>query len=115
MLIVKVLPPILIPFLYGSVCLICSMTQLSGAPKPASPPVSGWIQPIVISPPLLEPPLVLVLLLGPVLVLLLLEPLRPELQASSSAPPPTTAAPTPAARNRLRRETPPDGSGVGVD
>ena len=30
-----------------------------------------------------------------------------ELQASSRLPPPTTAAPTPAARNRPRRETPP--------
>ena len=30
----------------------------------------------------------------------------PELHASRRAPPPTTAAPTPAARNRLRRETP---------
>jgi hypothetical protein len=33
-------------------------------------------------------------------------PWMPELQASSRVPPPTTAAPTPAARNRLRRETP---------
>jgi hypothetical protein len=33
-------------------------------------------------------------------------PWMPELQASRKAPPPTTAAPTPAARNRLRRETP---------
>jgi hypothetical protein len=33
-------------------------------------------------------------------------PWMPELQASSRAPPPATAAPTPAARNRLRRETP---------
>jgi hypothetical protein len=33
-------------------------------------------------------------------------PWMPELQASIRAPPPTTAAPTPAARNRLRRETP---------
>jgi len=39
------------------------------------------------------------------LVLLLLAPLRPELQASRSAPPPTAAAPTPAARNKVRRET----------
>jgi hypothetical protein len=37
-------------------------------------------------------------------------PWMPELQASRSAPPPTTAAPTPAARNRLRRETPPAGT-----
>ena len=33
-------------------------------------------------------------------------PWIPELHASSKAPPPTTAAPTPAARNKLRRETP---------
>ena len=33
-------------------------------------------------------------------------PWMPELHASRRAPPPTTAAPTPAARNRLRRETP---------
>jgi len=33
-------------------------------------------------------------------------PWMPELQASRRAPPPATAAPTPAARNRLRRETP---------
>jgi hypothetical protein len=32
-------------------------------------------------------------------------PWMPELQASRRAPPPTTAAPTPAARNRPRRET----------
>jgi hypothetical protein len=80
------------------------MTQLSGAPKPASEPVSGWIQPILID--LLVPPEVL-------LVDEVAEededaaPWMPELQASRRAPPPTTAAPTPAARNRLRRETPP--------
>jgi hypothetical protein len=33
-------------------------------------------------------------------------PWMPELQASRRAPPPAMAAPTPAARNRLRRETP---------
>jgi hypothetical protein len=33
-------------------------------------------------------------------------PWMPELHASRNAPPPTTAAPTPAARNRFRRETP---------
>jgi len=33
-------------------------------------------------------------------------PWMPELHASRRAPPPATAAPTPAARNRLRRETP---------
>jgi hypothetical protein len=37
-------------------------------------------------------------------------PWMPELQASRNAPPPMTAAPTPAARNRLRRETPPAGA-----
>ena len=36
-------------------------------------------------------------------------PWIPELHASRKAPPPTTAAPTPAARNRLRRETRPAG------
>src|SRR6516164_4647362 len=78
------------------------MTHLSGKPKPASGPVSGWIQPIVI-----------VLFVGapePELVVLVPDaPLMPELQASRRLPPPTTAAPTPAARNRLRRETPPAG------
>ena len=34
-------------------------------------------------------------------------PWIPELHASRNAPPPTTAAPTPAARNKLRRETRP--------
>jgi hypothetical protein len=33
-------------------------------------------------------------------------PWMPELHASRRAPPPTTAAPAPAARNKLRRETP---------
>jgi hypothetical protein len=42
-------------------------------------------------------------------------PWMPELQASSRAPPPTTAAPTPAARNRLRRETRPPVSWLSVD
>src|SRR5215469_4771238 len=36
-----VLPPILNPPLYGVVCMILESTQLSGAPKPASGPVSG--------------------------------------------------------------------------
>ena len=40
------------PFLYGLVSLICLTTQLSGAPKPARSPVSGWIHPIVIDLPL---------------------------------------------------------------
>jgi hypothetical protein len=86
------------------------MTHWSGTPKPASPPVAGWIQPMVISP----------LAAAPVAE----EdeededdaeveededdaaPWMPELHASRRAPPPTTAAPTPAARNTLRRETP---------
>src|ERR1700728_3972175 len=81
-----VLPPILNPFLYGVVCLILEITQLSGAPNPARSPVSGWIQPIVIA-----------------LVLLVLAPLIPELHACSRPPAPTAAAPTPAARSRPRR------------
>src|SRR5258708_3788783 len=92
------------PFLYCDVAVTCCMTKLSGAPKLASGPVSARIQPIVISPLLLAP-LLLVLWL-----VLLVEPLRRELQASRSAPPPTTAAPTPAARKRLRRDKLPDGS-----
>ena len=62
-----VLPPILNPFLYGVVCLILEMTQLSGAPNPARDPVSGWIQPIVMAlvfpdpPPEPDEPLMLVL------------------------------------------------------
>src|SRR5579863_8010857 len=91
---VKVLPPILNPFLYWLVAMIFETTQLSAAPNPASGPVSGWIQPIVMLPPLLLP-LELV-------VVLALEPLTPELHASSSPPPPTTAAPTPAMRSRPR-------------
>src|SRR6202034_3651983 len=87
-----VLPPILNPFLYGVVCLILEITQLSAAPNPARSPVSGWIQPIVMA-----------------LVLLELAPLMPELQASSSPPAPTTAAPAPAARSRPRRLMPPTG------
>jgi hypothetical protein len=89
--------------------MIVWITHLSGTPNPASPPVSGWIQPIVISPPDAAP---------------VVEeeddddgevaedeeddeaPWMPELHASSRAPPPTTAAPTPAARSRLRREAP---------
>jgi hypothetical protein len=38
------------------------------------------------------------------LLVLLEAPLMPELHASRRLPPPTTAAPTPAARNRLRRD-----------
>ncbi len=68
--------------------------------------MTGWIQPIVISLLVLAPEVLLEL--APVLVLVLLvAPLIPELQASRRLPPPTTAAPTPAARNKLRREKPP--------
>src|SRR6266567_454701 len=83
----KVLPPILKPFLYGVVCLILEITQLSGAPNPASGPVSGWIQPIVM--PFVPPPA--------------LAPLMPEEHASSRPPVPATAAPAPTARSRPRR------------
>src|SRR6266481_3445962 len=86
----KVLPPILKPFLYGVVCLILESTQLSGAPKPASGPVSGWIQPSLMA-----------------FVVLDTEPLMPELHASSSPPTPMTAAPAPTARRTPRRLTPP--------
>ena len=89
------------PFLYGLVSLIWLITQLSGAPNPARSPVSGWIHPIVI-----DLPLDALAVLPPAEA-----PLMLELQASSRLPPPTTAAPTPAARNRPRRETPPP-SGV---
>ena len=65
--------------------------------------MTGWIQPIVISL-LVVAPEVLPALLA---LVLLAAPLMPELQASRKLPPPTTAAPTPAARNRLRRENPP--------
>ena len=81
------MPPILNPFLYGVVCLILEITQLSGAPNPARAPVSGWIQPIVMALVLLDPELA---------------PLMPELHAWSSPPAPTTAAPAPAARSRPR-------------
>src|SRR5579862_222242 len=92
---VKVLPPTLNPFLYWLVAIIFETTQLSAAPNPASGPVSGWIQPIVMLPPLALLPLALV-------VVLALEPLTPELHASSSPPPPTTAAPTPTPAMRSR-------------
>src|SRR5579863_6459399 len=90
---VKVLPPILNPFLYWLVAMIFETTQVSAAPNPARGPVSGWIQPIEMLPPLALLALV---------VVLALEPLTPELHASSSPPPPTTAAPTPAMRSRPR-------------
>ena len=50
-----VLPPILKPLLYGVVCWIFDITKLSAAAKPASAPVSGWNQPIVISPLVPDP------------------------------------------------------------
>src|SRR6516225_5898803 len=78
--------------------MISEITKLSAAPNPASPPVSGWIQPIVMLPALAA--LALLLL---VLVELELLPWMLELQASSSPPPPTTAAPALAARSRVRR------------
>jgi hypothetical protein len=92
--------------------MIVSMTHWSGTPKPASPPVAGWIQPMVISP-LAAAAVLDVLALALALVPALADddveeeaPWMPELHASRRAPPPATAAPTPAARNRLRRETP---------
>src|SRR3984957_8457072 len=81
------------PFLNAGVAMTCWVTQASGKPNPERDPVIGWIQPIVIS----------LLLVAPE-VLLVEAPLIPELHASRRLPPPTTAAPTPAARNRLRRE-----------
>src|SRR6266567_5221393 len=84
----KVLPPILKPFLYGVVCLILEITQLSGAPNPASGPVSGWIQPIVML--LAAPPA--------------LAPLMPELQAARSPLAPTANVPAPIPFSRERRE-----------
>jgi len=58
------------------------ITQLSGAPNPASEPVSGWIQPIVMGlvPPDPDP--------DPDDA-----PLMPVLQASSRPPAPTANAP----------------------
>src|SRR5215469_5871739 len=91
-----VLLPILNPFLYGVVCLILEITQLSGAPNPARGPVSGWIQPIVIA--LVAPPP------DPGLA-----PLIPELHACRSPPAPITATPAPAARSSPRRLIPPSG------
>ncbi len=81
------------PFLYGVVCLILEMTQLSGAPNPARDPVSGWIQPMVMALVLPEPPP------EPELD----EPLMLVLQASSRPPAPTATAPAPNALSRLRR------------
>src|SRR6201985_3728856 len=79
--------------------------QLWGKRKRAREPVTGWIQPIVIS--LLVPPPEV----PPAAPLADDDdedaPWMPELQASRRAPPPTTAAPEPGARNRLRRETRP--------
>src|SRR6204780_1522706 len=95
--------------------MTCLVTQASGKPKPEREPVIGWIQPIVISLVVVAPEVLVELAL-----VLLVAPLMPELQASRRLPPPTTAAPTPAARNRLRRENPPAddwlpaGAGFGV-
>ncbi len=77
---VYVVPPILKPFLYGAVCLIWLMTQLSGKPNPASEPVSGWIQPIVIVLLVVVPEVPEVVVLEATLML--------ELQASRKLPPP---------------------------
>src|SRR5579859_6154099 len=63
------------------------MTQLSGAPNPASGPVSGWIQPIV-----------MLLVLPPELA-----PLMPELQALRTPPAPATTAPAPTPFSTDRR------------
>ena len=100
-----VLPPILNPLLYGVVCLILEITQLSGAPNPASEPVSGWIQPIVMAlvppdPELAPEPDD--------------EPLMPPLQASSRPPAPTATAPAPNALSRLRRPTGPTALAFGT-
>ena len=73
--------------------MILEITQLSGAPKPAREPVSGWIQPIVMAlvPPDPDP--------DP-------EPLMLELHASSRPPAPTANAPAPNALSTLRRPIP---------
>src|SRR5215472_18629836 len=73
-----VLPPILKPLLYGVVCLILEITQLSGAPNPESGPVRGWIQPMVMA--LVLPPEA---------------PFRPELHAARNPPVLAATAPTP--------------------
>src|SRR5215472_1438308 len=82
-----VLPPILKPLLYGVVCLILLITQLSGAPNPESGPVSGWIQPMVMA-----------------LVVAVPEPLILELQAASSPPLPIARVPAPTPPRSERRE-----------
>src|SRR5580704_17587112 len=74
--------------------MILEITQLSGAPKPASEPVSGWIQPIVMAFVPLE--------VDP-------EPLMAVLHASSSPPAPMMAAPAPTARSIPRRLMSPNG------
>lgn len=48
-------PPAWIPFLNCDAAIAAWVTQLSGCPNPASDPVSGWIHPIVIDLPELEP------------------------------------------------------------
>ena len=87
--------PTLNPFLYGVVCLILEITQLSGAPNPASGPVSGWIQPIV-----------MLLVLPPELA-----PLMLELQALSTPPAPAATAPAPTPASTDRRDIGRPGSG----
>src|SRR4029077_20230700 len=82
------------PFLYCGVWAILVMIQLSDEPKPASAPVSGWMELITMG---LGPPTAVVDVEPP------LAPLMLELQASSSPPPPTTAALAPAVRSRPRR------------
>src|SRR6516225_6153742 len=83
--------------------MIFEITKLSAAPNPASPPVSGWIQPIVMLPVLAAAAPLLLAELVPA-------PWMLELQASRNPPLPTTAAPAPAARSRVRRLMPPPGS-----
>src|SRR5262249_59418297 len=83
------------PFLYGVVCLILVITQVSGAPKPASGPVSGWIQPIVM-----------------LLVLPELAPLMPDPHALSKPPAPAATAPAPTPASTDRRVTGRPGSGL---
>src|SRR5579859_925930 len=72
------------------------MTQLSGAPNPASGPVSGWIQPIV-----------MLLVLPPELA-----PLMPEPQALRTPPAPATTAPAPTPFSSDRRAIDCPGSGL---
>ena len=79
------------PFLYGVVCLILEITQLSAAPNPARSPVSGWIQPIVMA-----------------LVLPELAPLMPELHASQQPAGPHDGC---ASAGRAQQAPPADAAG----